>query len=169
MSEFAKRPSTEADDSVQHEGEALCEVTAIQKPVTGDSVAPVSPSVSPAAPLSNGREQLITETTDTTHQSGSQHGNGNTKANCYECKHQWGVAGSAHSSCRHPAFSAVNADPVFQVLALLRSTQRQGLPSIESEECKVVGNAYGIKMGWFMHPLNFDPVWLESCTGFERK
>jgi hypothetical protein len=32
---------------------------------------------------------------------------------------------------------------------------------------KVTGDAYGIRSGWFFWPLNFDPVWLKSCDGFE--
>ena len=32
----------------------------------------------------------------------------------------------------------------------------------------VVGNETGIRGGWFFHPVNFDPVWLESCTGYEK-
>ena len=31
----------------------------------------------------------------------------------------------------------------------------------------VVGNKHGIENGWFFWPFNFDPVWLESCDGFE--
>lgn len=34
---------------------------------------------------------------------------------------------------------------------------------------KVKGNKYGIKNGWFNFPFNFDPVWLKSCDGFEKK
>jgi hypothetical protein len=33
----------------------------------------------------------------------------------------------------------------------------------------IKASAHGIKMGWFMHPVNFDPVWLESCDGFTPK
>jgi hypothetical protein len=33
----------------------------------------------------------------------------------------------------------------------------------------VYGNPHGIKNGWFAWPFNFDPVWLESCNGFEEK
>ncbi len=35
-----------------------------------------------------------------------------------------------------------------------------------NHEAKVIGNATGIRRGWFMWPLNFDLVWLESCDGF---
>jgi hypothetical protein len=30
----------------------------------------------------------------------------------------------------------------------------------------VKGSSHGIRMGWFFWPLNFDPIWLESCDGF---
>lgn len=33
-------------------------------------------------------------------------------------------------------------------------------------DAKVTGDRYGIRMGWFLWPLNFDPTWLESCDGF---
>lgn len=31
---------------------------------------------------------------------------------------------------------------------------------------KVKGNPHGIRSGWFLWPLNFDPTWLEECDGF---
>lgn len=34
---------------------------------------------------------------------------------------------------------------------------------------KVEGDDYGIRSGWFMWPLNFDPTWLKSCDGFSDK
>ena len=34
---------------------------------------------------------------------------------------------------------------------------------------KVAGSDYGIKSGWFFWPINFDPVWLESCDSFKVK
>lgn len=38
--------------------------------------------------------------------------------------------------------------------------------SCGNSEAKVEGNPQGIRGGWFFHPHNFDPVWLESCDGF---
>lgn len=32
----------------------------------------------------------------------------------------------------------------------------------------VNANNHGVKNGWFYWPLNFDPVWLEACDGFEK-
>jgi hypothetical protein len=38
-----------------------------------------------------------------------------------------------------------------------------------NKNAKVSGNKNGIRNGWFCHPYNFDPVWLEKCDGFEAK
>jgi hypothetical protein len=35
-------------------------------------------------------------------------------------------------------------------------------------KAKVAGDIHGIRSGWFMWPLNFDPVWLKSCNGFSN-
>lgn len=35
-----------------------------------------------------------------------------------------------------------------------------------NSEANVKGNSHGIRMGWFLWPVNFDPTWLESCDGF---
>ena len=51
---------------------------------------------------------------------------------------------------------------------------RRDLPYDAHSACfnrgaNVTGAAHGIKMGWFLWPVNFDPVWLESCDGFKDK
>jgi hypothetical protein len=51
---------------------------------------------------------------------------------------------------------------------------RREIPGDAHSNCintgaKVKGNAHGIRSGWFFWPVNFDPVWLESCDGFEKK
>jgi hypothetical protein len=33
---------------------------------------------------------------------------------------------------------------------------------------EVKGNSNGIGNGWFIFPLNYDPIWLESCDSFEK-
>ena len=30
----------------------------------------------------------------------------------------------------------------------------------------IEGNSHGIRSGWFIWPIDFDPVWVEQCTGF---
>ena len=90
------------------------------------------------------------------------------KADCYKCKYRGDVPGSAHSSCMHPSFKSVNDNPMLGALSIFASVGR--VPPIQVEsEIKVRGNQHGIKNGWFNHPFNFDPVWLENCDGFIQK
>ena len=63
------------------------------------------------------------------------------KPNCYECEHRGIVPGSCHSSCSHP----------------------------KRNDVEITGNTYGISMGWFSWPWDFDPTWLISCNGFSQK
>ena len=35
---------------------------------------------------------------------------------------------------------------------------------------QVKGNRHGIRNGWFLYPMNYDPVWMENeCRNFEEK
>jgi len=90
------------------------------------------------------------------------------KPNCYECKHRRSVPGDAHSRCAHPAFED-GATPILALIATLHASRRGGPIAATKGEITVKGNPHGIKSGWFMHPINFDPVWLEECNGFEAK
>ena len=90
------------------------------------------------------------------------------KPDCYKCKHKGGVAGSAHSSCQHPSFQGANNDPLSNVMAIFASVGRVS-PVQAENKLNIKGNPHGIKKGWFNHPWNFDPVWVESCNGFEEK
>ena len=88
------------------------------------------------------------------------------KPDCYECKHRGGIAGDAHSRCLHPKIREVTDDPLIQIMGILGSVGR--VPPIFSKNpLGVTGNKHGINSGWFNWPVNFDPVWLESCDGFE--
>ena len=91
------------------------------------------------------------------------------KPNCYKCKHRRELAGDAHSRCVHPAFEAANKDPLLGMLGIFASVGRVSPIQVKTDGIEVVGNPHGIKMGWFCHPVNFDPTWLEKCTGFEEK
>jgi hypothetical protein len=72
------------------------------------------------------------------------------KPNCYECKYRSSLPGDCHSAFTHPN--------VFTLMV-----------SAISGLClsPVVGNQHGIDNGWFYWPVNFDPIWLESCALFE--
>ena len=83
-----------------------------------------------------------------------------TEKNCYNCKYRQGVVGSCHSSCAYPIDSA-KAAVMFMT----------GARSLETSDksFSIEGNPHGIKNGWFVWPIDFDPVWVETCTGFEQK
>lgn len=91
------------------------------------------------------------------------------KPDCYECVHRGKVAGSAHSSCHHPAFVKAHDNPLMNIMAIFGSVGRAPPMQVKSDEVEVVGNSHGIAHGWFNHPFNFDPVWLEKCTGYESR
>ncbi|MEG0410079.1 MAG: hypothetical protein RR538_03875 [Erysipelotrichaceae bacterium] len=33
----------------------------------------------------------------------------------------------------------------------------------------VIGDEHGIKNGWFVHPFNFYPIWLQYCDSYKKK
>lgn len=79
------------------------------------------------------------------------------RPNCYNCVWRQSIPGNAHSACGHP-----DADPIglIAIEARGRADYKAGLT--------VVGAPHGIKNGWFLWPINFDPVWLNECNGFEE-
>ena len=80
---------------------------------------------------------------------------------CYKCEYRKSVPGDAHSSCHHPDFDHSNV--TLQLACIL------GIPIQTSPtKIKVIGNKHGIRNGWFQHPFNFDPIWLEECNGFKE-
>ena len=91
------------------------------------------------------------------------------KPNCYDCVHRRDLPGDAHSSCAHPGIADQKNNPLAEMMAIFagvgRATPIQGV----SDKLHVKGSPAGIRRGWFNHPWNFDPVWLESCDGFEQK
>lgn len=77
--------------------------------------------------------------------------------NCYKCIHRRSVPGSSHSACAHPG----NKTGMFDMFSPENINQARKL--------NIKGHPHGIRNGWFMWPVNFDPVWLLSCDGFEAK
>lgn len=68
--------------------------------------------------------------------------------NCWDCKHSETNPGDCHLTCRK------GMNEVFKGA---------------STDTHVKLNPHGVKMGWAYWPLNFDPVWIESCDGFEAQ
>lgn len=82
------------------------------------------------------------------------------KFDCYTCKHRRSIPGDCHSMCAHPATGLKeNANMFDGVVACLEASG--------ASELGIVGNAHGIRCGWFFWPGNFDPVWLVNCNGYE--
>jgi len=83
---------------------------------------------------------------------------------CYKCKYKGSVAGSCHSSCNHPL---AEKEKLFAVIVMLKV----GACNLKDDEDSifVVGNDHGVKSGWFNWPMDFDPCWLEKCTGFSEE
>ena len=91
------------------------------------------------------------------------------KPDCYKCQYRGEVPGSAHSSCHHPAYGPAHGDAFGNLMSILGSVGRVPPVMVEGQGITVKGNKHGIRSGWFQHPYNFDPVWLEECTGFKAK
>lgn len=85
------------------------------------------------------------------------------KPNCYNCKHRKSIPGDAHTECIHPKIS--ETDRLITPMLLMHGIQTA--PAMK--RLNVMGDATGIRRGWFLWPLNFDPAWLLTCDGFEKK
>lgn len=149
-----QQAQTEAPDSA-NQGETTCsEVTATPAPEQIGHAEQVSPAISLAISPSTDENYKIESDGE---KSSNQSGTGNVP-NCYECKHRDGVPGSCHSSCKHPAASSL----YMMIFA-------EGKSGFSARDIEIQGDTYGVLSGWFFWPLNFDPVWLRRCTGFEKK
>ena len=62
------------------------------------------------------------------------------KVNCHKCIHRGSIPGSAHSCCNCKKKINIKVNPIGVRISILR--------------------------GWFIWPINFDPIWLKSCDGF---
>lgn len=79
------------------------------------------------------------------------------KANCHKCQNRGSVPGSAHSSCS------------LGKVPFVIPNVKLDLGFVELEIPMVAGKEHGIKNGWFIWPVNFDPAWLKYCLLFEQK
>jgi len=85
---------------------------------------------------------------------------GGSKVNdpdCYQCIHRGNVPGDAHSCCRYPG----NKTDLFDLFS----------PENFGNFCLlgIEGHPNGVQNGWFAWPVNFDPVWLLNCDGFQAR
>jgi len=82
--------------------------------------------------------------------------NKENKVDCYQCRYQGTTSYDNHICCKYPGNKTGILDMFTQT-----SNNRKKL--------NIKADPVGVKHGWFMWPVLFDPVWLENCDGFERK
>jgi hypothetical protein len=87
------------------------------------------------------------------------------RPDCFKCRYRGNVPGSSHLSCHHPVYD----DPQIKFLSLLSAAGQMPGIKITVPGIIVKGNPVGIERGWFTHPVDFDPTWLEECSGFVDK
>ena len=68
--------------------------------------------------------------------------------NCNSCGRRGSIPGDAHIECRLPLSQGEKA---VLVAAVLAGEEAEGLPRF---------HPHGIKKGWALWPVNFDPAWL---------
>ncbi len=79
------------------------------------------------------------------------------KPDCYKCKYRGEIPWNAHSRCMYPGTKCDSFD--------MFSNENLEM----KKKLNIKGNPTGIKGDWFFWPINFDPVWLNRCDGFEEK
>ena len=84
-------------------------------------------------------------------------------SNCYECKYRGTVAGSAHSRCNVLKDNCTDEGQVLSLEMGLAVGKFQ-LTNKETGEPLVNIDEYGVRSGWASWPIDFDPVWVKSCS-----
>jgi len=77
---------------------------------------------------------------------------------CYGCIYRGEVPGDAHSCCHYPGNQTGRMTELFSAGNLRNAAK-----------LKIEADPHGFGRGWFMWPVNFDPVWLRNCEGFKPK
>jgi hypothetical protein len=92
--------------------------------------------------------------------------------NCYNCKFRGSVVGSAHSRCRAITENSSNKEKAMELEILLATGKYEMSLSdnVTGESRPIVKlNEHGVKNGWAVWPINFDPIWVEDCAFFKEK
>lgn len=91
------------------------------------------------------------------------------KNNCYNCPHRGEVSGSAHSRCNHPAFTGKNGLAVAMHFAERPGTKMVAETTDGEEIVLLEFDPHGVRNGWCLFPINFDPVWVTCRLPVEEK
>jgi len=86
------------------------------------------------------------------------------KHNCYNCMFRGTVPGSAHSSCNVLKYIGEKGTIAESAIAL-------GIATIKDEHGHdaVQLDPHGVRNGWAMWPINFDPIWVNKCMFYINK
>lgn len=84
-----------------------------------------------------------------------------TKPDCYQCRWMTDLPGDNHKCCMHPDAAPTIKGKRFNHYDYMqaRSTAWQALAIEGNDGFEVAAR--------FLWPVDFDPVWLKACKGFE--
>lgn len=83
------------------------------------------------------------------------------KFDCWTCRHRGEIPGDCHVRCNHP--DAKLDAPI--IVKCLMTGSAAPLDSVW-KRLGITGDIIGIRNGWFLWPMNFDPTWLRNCNGY---
>lgn len=93
-------------------------------------------------------------------------------ANCFSCRHREEVAGNCHIKCAKGGADSRMYGNGLIITSVLIQPQYNGV----RDDVELKGNGWsvrvsphGIRNGWCMFPILFDPTWVSSCDGFCNK
>ena len=88
----------------------------------------------------------------------------NEKQTCLTCMYRGPVPHSRHSSCHHPRVDDIMGD--HDTLGMLIENLAEGKVPYIFDNLKIVVAPGAVANRYALWPFNFDPVWIESCSGY---
>jgi len=79
-----------------------------------------------------------------------------TQVNCHNCKFKRNIAGDSHIQCVHK-----------EAFVFIKNIISLNKPL--SFPLNIDINEIGIEKGYVIWPINFDPIWLKNCDGFDEQ
>lgn len=89
------------------------------------------------------------------------------KPNCRVCIHARKKDYTHHLYCAHPEGKMDGDGSIVKVMTLLKYKKTEIIEG-PMTELMIIQSKHGQEKGWCTWPLDFDPIWLENCDGFEE-
>ena len=80
---------------------------------------------------------------------------------CYNCIHCGTIPGSAHKSC--DALKTIDDTGLLDMFFIRGMVE---LNNKSTGKPMITFDQHGIDNGWCTWPIDFDPIWIESCDFF---